>query len=142
MAGHSYRIGEFAALAGIPAKTLRFYDETGLLQPAAIDARTRYRYYHSQQLHVLASIRALKELGLSLSEIRTAMARSDARHSRKVLLEQLRERVQRSIHAGQQTLAWIDEAMQELNGAGRTIPVVVKRRAAVRIASVRSVVRS
>jgi DNA-binding transcriptional MerR regulator len=36
-----YRIGEFAALSGVSVKTLRFYDQIGLLQPALVDARTR-----------------------------------------------------------------------------------------------------
>jgi DNA-binding transcriptional MerR regulator len=54
-----YRIGEFADLSGVPAKTLRFYDEIGLLRPAAVDPRTRYRLYLPQQLEELASILAL-----------------------------------------------------------------------------------
>jgi DNA-binding transcriptional MerR regulator len=42
-----YRIGEFAELGGVSAKTLRFYDEIDLLRPAFVDPRTRYRLYLS-----------------------------------------------------------------------------------------------
>src|SRR5262245_7045282 len=45
-----YRIGEFASLSGISVKTLRFYDEIGLLRPAGVDVRTRYRRYAPSQL--------------------------------------------------------------------------------------------
>jgi hypothetical protein len=41
-----YRIGEFARLAGVPIKTLRYYDAIGLLSPAAVDSRTQYRCTH------------------------------------------------------------------------------------------------
>ena len=58
-----YRIGEFARLSGTSIKTLRFYDQVGLLQPAAVDPRTRYRLYVPGQLRDLAAILALKDLG-------------------------------------------------------------------------------
>ena len=48
-----YRIGEFAYLGGVSAKTLRFYDEIGLLRPASVDARTGYRQYRPEQLEEL-----------------------------------------------------------------------------------------
>src|SRR5215831_2656741 len=65
----NYRIGEFAELSGVSAKTLRFYDEIGLFRPAATDSRTRYRHYRPHQLEELASILALKSLGVPLHEI-------------------------------------------------------------------------
>src|ERR1700757_4080720 len=58
-----YRIGKFADLSGVSSKTLRFYDEIGLLSPASIDARTCHRFYRPEQLEELASIRALKDMG-------------------------------------------------------------------------------
>ena len=65
-----YRIGEFSNLSGVSAKTLRFYDEIGLLRPASVDSRTGYRHYLPQQLEQLASILALKNLGVSLADVR------------------------------------------------------------------------
>ena len=58
MAAH-YRIGEFAELAGVTRKTLRFYDEIGLLRPASVNARTGYRGYAPRQLQELAAIASL-----------------------------------------------------------------------------------
>lgn len=125
-----YRIGEFAALSGVSVKTLRFYDQIGLLQPAAVDPRTRYRHYLPQQLQELASIRALKDLGASLQDIR--------RMKRRELLEKLRDGAERSMASAQRSLAWIDGALDELSGAERPVAVVVKRRPSVRVASIRA----
>ena len=65
-----FSIGEFARLGGVSARTLRHYDEIGLLRPAAVDPYTGYRGYSAAQLGQLNRIMALKELGLSLSQVR------------------------------------------------------------------------
>jgi DNA-binding transcriptional MerR regulator len=50
-------------------KTLRYYDEIGLLKPAHVDRFTGYRYYSADQLLRLNRILALKDLGFSLEQI-------------------------------------------------------------------------
>lgn len=136
-----YRIGEFAQLSGVAAKTLRFYDEIGLLRPAAIDPRTRYRHYLPQQLRELATILSLRDLGVPLKEIQRAMSRGGSELERRRLLEQMRNSLAHSICDAQRSLRWIEAALEELNGTGTNIPVSVKRRPATRVASVRAVVR-
>jgi DNA-binding transcriptional MerR regulator len=64
-----FSIGEFARLGGVSARTLRHYDEIGLLRPAAVDQDTGYRGYSAAQLGQLNRIMALKELGLSLTQV-------------------------------------------------------------------------
>ncbi|HZU09034.1 MAG TPA: MerR family transcriptional regulator [Pseudacidobacterium sp.] len=68
-----FKIGEFSALTRISVKTLRFYDEVGLLKPAHVDTWTGYRYYSAQQLPRLHRILALKDLGFSLEQIVKAL---------------------------------------------------------------------
>src|SRR5512138_1713191 len=63
------RIGDFSKLSRVSAKTLRYYDEMGLLRPVEVDAFTGYRIYEYSQLSVLHRILALKDLGFSLEEI-------------------------------------------------------------------------
>ena len=65
-----FSIGEFARLGGVSVRTLRHYDEIGLLRPATVDPGTGYRGYSAQQLGQLNRIMALKELGLSLTQAR------------------------------------------------------------------------
>jgi DNA-binding transcriptional MerR regulator len=133
-----YRIGEFARLGGVSVKTLRFYDQIGLLQPAAVDARTQYRLYLPRQLQELAAIRALKELGASLDDIRRVMGHAVPSAERRKLLEKLRSNAQHSIEAARRSLLWIDAALDELADGERDIPVVIKQRSAVRVASIRA----
>lgn len=64
-----FRIGLFAKLNNVSVKTLRYYDEKGLLKPASIDSQTGYRYYSPDQMLVLNKILSLKSLDFSLTEI-------------------------------------------------------------------------
>lgn len=65
-----YSIGEYSRIAQVSKRLLRYYDEIGLFQPIRIDAQTGHRYYSASQLPELNRILALKELGLSLDQIR------------------------------------------------------------------------
>ena len=64
-----FRIGEFSKIAQVSGRQLRHYDRLGLLTPEYTDPSSGYRYYTAQQLPRLNKILALKELGLSLSQI-------------------------------------------------------------------------
>ena len=65
-----FSIGEFARLGAVSIRTLRHYDEIGLLPPAEVDVATGYRSYSAKQLRQLNRIVALKDLGLTLAQIR------------------------------------------------------------------------
>jgi len=136
--GGQYRIGEFAELGGVSAKTLRFYDEIGLLHPASVDARTGYRLYVSQQLEELAAILALKDIGLPLAEVRHLIKHPESPATRHQTLKQLKGRLEESIQTAERSLRWVTSTLDELVGAKRAVDVVVKRRPAVLIASTRS----
>lgn len=137
-----YRIGEFSNLSGVSTKTLRFYDEIGLLRPASVDARTGYRHYRPQQLEELASILALKSLGVSLADVRNLLPGAASGKDRQDLLRELKRTFEQSIRTATQTLKFIDAALDELDGSTRPISVVVKRRPAIPIATVRATVQS
>ena len=64
-----FKIGDLSKLSQVPVKTLRYYDEIGLLKPTEVDTFTGYRYYSADQLPRLNRILALKDLGLSLTQI-------------------------------------------------------------------------
>ena len=89
-----FTIGQFAALHEINKKTLMWYDEIGLLKPACIK-ENGYRYYSYQQSTVLETILMLRELNVSLDEIKQFMEneghrshdpRSDQRFYKGILL--------------------------------------------------------
>ncbi len=64
-----FKIGEFSNLTRVSVSTLRYYDQIGLLKPAAVDQANGYRLYRAAQLRDVNRIVALKDLGLSLEEI-------------------------------------------------------------------------
>lgn len=65
-----FKIGEFSTLCKTTIKTLRYYDEVGLLKPAAIDETTGYRYYETKQLFILHKIQSLRQSDVSIEDIR------------------------------------------------------------------------
>ncbi len=70
------RIGELATRTGVPAKTIRYWEQLGLLpQPARTAAG--YRDYQPQAATRLGFVRAAQSIGLSLGEIREILAVRD-----------------------------------------------------------------
>ncbi len=64
------KISEFSKVTGITRKNLIFYDNTGLLTPAATDGRNNYRYYTYHQIDTANVITVLREIGMPLKEIK------------------------------------------------------------------------
>lgn len=64
------KIGEFSQMMQVTVKTLRFYEQKGLLLPNEVDEWTGYRYYSLIQMQKLEAIRELQKLGFSLDEIK------------------------------------------------------------------------
>ncbi|MDX8044472.1 MerR family transcriptional regulator [Gracilibacillus sp. S3-1-1] len=67
---NKFSIGEMAKLHHTTVKTLRYYDQIGLLKPIEVDPKSGYRYYSTEQFEHLHTIHYLKELGFSLKEIK------------------------------------------------------------------------
>jgi DNA-binding transcriptional MerR regulator len=67
------QIGEFARLAATNLRTLRYYEELGLIQPAS-RSTGGFRHYDHHQLERMQAIKRLQLLGLSLKEIQELMA--------------------------------------------------------------------
>ena len=65
-----FKIGEFSKIAQVSGRLLRYYDDIDLFKPQHTDPWTGYRYYTANQLPRLNRILALKELGLSLDQIK------------------------------------------------------------------------
>ncbi|MFE7530315.1 MerR family transcriptional regulator [Kitasatospora sp. NPDC057542] len=64
----AWPIAEVARMSGVTARTLRHYDEIGLLPPARIGSNG-HRYYEERQLLQLQQILVLRALGVGLTEI-------------------------------------------------------------------------
>jgi DNA-binding transcriptional MerR regulator len=67
-----WKVGELAKLTGLTIRTLRFYDQIGLFSPSG-QTESGHRLYDELDLSRLQQILSLKELGLSLEEIKAAL---------------------------------------------------------------------
>jgi DNA-binding transcriptional MerR regulator len=83
-------IGEFANATQLTAKGLRLYDEHGILKPCVVDASTNYRYYGKDQISTGRLVRALRDMNLSLVQIREILESSSGDQAGR-LRELLRE---------------------------------------------------
>lgn len=71
-----FQIGELSERTGVPAKTIRYYEEIGLLPPAKRDDN-RYRLYDAKEVERLRFIRSARALDFSLQEIAQVLAARD-----------------------------------------------------------------
>ena len=75
-----YAVGQLAELAGVSTRTLRYYEEEGLLRPSR--SANGYRVYTARDAERLASILSMRACGLSVATIHRLLARAegDLRH--------------------------------------------------------------
>jgi DNA-binding transcriptional MerR regulator len=110
-----FRIGEFARLAGVNKKTLQYYDAQNIFKPDSI-AQNGYRCYSSRQLYSFYMIRILRDMGLSLAEIREYLeARSPERFA--ALLRNQQSWLQQEIHRYERMKQIVQRQLQLLQMA-------------------------
>lgn len=79
-----YKIGEFSTISKTTIKTLRYYEKEKLLIPAFIDPNTGYRYYETSQLTELSKIISLRQVGLSIKDIKKVVDEYDIKELLKI----------------------------------------------------------
>lgn len=71
-----FTIGEFAQSTGLSVRTLRYYDEIGLLPPDETDRFSGYRRYSAHQLNSAVLLRVLRAAGMSIADMKLALNES------------------------------------------------------------------
>src|SRR5215831_17736348 len=69
-------VGQLARATSVPAKTIRYYEQVGVL-PAPRRSATGYRQYSRHDVHRLLFVRRARSLGLSLAQLRDLTAELD-----------------------------------------------------------------
>jgi DNA-binding transcriptional MerR regulator len=136
-----YKIGEFSSLSQVPIRTLRYYDQIGLLIPAHVE-RSGYRCYAADQLEQLNRILVYKDLGLSLREIRMLLAERASADDIRELVRRKRAELENRVETERRRL---DRAAARLALMERsaTFPEIAVRTAGPAwIASIRATLRS
>jgi DNA-binding transcriptional MerR regulator len=113
-----FRIGEFAQIAQVSTRQLRFYDQLGLLQPTRTDSQTGYRYYSIRQLPRLNSILALKDLGLSLEQIGPLLEKEISPSGLRAMLTMKRAQVERALQEEESRLRHIESRIAQIDKRG------------------------
>ena len=103
-----YSIQELSRLSGVTTRTLRWYDQIGLLKPSRV-AESGYRYYGGAEVDRLQDILYYRALGVELARIRECLDdpsfdRLAALRSHLSALEQERERLDGLIRSVKKTI--------------------------------------
>ncbi|TEB13977.1 Multidrug-efflux transporter 1 regulator [Pelotomaculum sp. FP] len=106
-------IGQFSRISRVSAKTLRYYDQIGLLKPGFVSKDSGYRYYEVSQLRDMLLISRLKRYRFSLPEISAVLARRDNGHLAK-LLQAKKEEFLRQINDQQHILLQIEQDIEKI----------------------------
>ena len=92
-----YTIKETAALTGLPATTLRYYEQIGVIPAIGRDASSGHRVYDEDDLDQLVSVACLAATGLSVTDMKTYVANNrigaSAAADQRALLEAQQERL-------------------------------------------------
>jgi DNA-binding transcriptional MerR regulator len=86
----SLAIGDFSRATHLTVKTLRYYHETGLLEPAQVDPQTGYRRYTTEQIQVAQIIRRFRDLDMPLTAIRAVLSAPDVQSRNELIAAHLR----------------------------------------------------
>ena len=120
-AERTYRIGDVAALVGTTPRTIRYYEEIGLLQAPLRQEKGSHRTYGEADVSRLRELLRLRDLlGISLDELRSLVEAEEAR-------AELRERFHASDDAGEQSEI-LREALRHVEAQ---LELVRSRRAAL-----------
>jgi DNA-binding transcriptional MerR regulator len=71
---HTYSIKEAAALTGLPASTLRYYESIGVISPIRRGASSKHRVYTEEDLDLLTWVACLSATGMSVADMRRYLA--------------------------------------------------------------------
>ena len=108
------KIGDFSRLSQVSVKTLRYYDEVGLLKPVEVDRFTGYRYYSFDQLPRLNRVLALKDLGFSLEQIAQALDEGLTPDQLRGMLRLKRAEIQQRVEEEQERLARVEARLRQI----------------------------
>src|ERR1051326_819224 len=137
-----FKIGEFSQLGQVTSRTLRHYDDLGLLKPAHIDPESDYRYYPLDQLPRLNRIIALKELGLSLEQITKLVDGEVSADQLRGMLALRQAELAQEIEATQAQLARVAARLRQIEQEDTLSPYEVARKsvAVQTVATIRQIV--
>lgn len=139
-----FKIGEFSNLTQVSVKTLRWYDEIGLLKPTLVDNETGYRYYSARQISQLTRILILKNLGFSLEQIGVMLDGDIQTGQIRDMLQSRRSQLIGRLEAEQERLNMVESWLWQIENEGgdsmSRYDVLVKRVEPITVYSKRRII--
>ena len=118
-------IGGFSLMTHLSVKTLRHYHRVGLLEPAAVDPDTGYRYYTTDQVPTAQVIRRFRDLGMPIDQVRAVLAAPDVDSRNGLIVDHL-TRMEDQLHLAQSAVASLRALLSEppapITVEHRTVP--------------------
>lgn len=106
-----YKIGDFSSMSKTTIKALRYYEKEGLLKPVYIDQNTGYRYYETSQLVEISKIISLRQIGLSIKDIKNILNGCDM----KSILNKRKKEIKENLTIYTTQLSKINYLLEENN---------------------------
>ena len=133
------KIGDFSKLSRVSVKTLRYYDEVGLLNSSQVDRFTGYRYYSIEQIPRLNRILAFKDLGFSLEQIARLLDENLPPAQIRGMLRMKQAEIQDQLEEEQARLRRIEARLRQIEQEDSmpTYDIVLKKVDPQRVISVR-----
>ncbi|HKP55761.1 MAG TPA: helix-turn-helix domain-containing protein [Polyangiales bacterium] len=137
-----FPIGTFSRLCQLSIRVLRHYDEIGLLVPAHTSRTNGYRYYATEQLADAHRIIALKQLGLSLEQVKAVLTNAHSVDAIAHMLQVEKQRAEQERAALEQRQRDLERRLLELTDLGRLskLDVIEKSVEAMPLLAYRSIV--
>ena len=106
-----YKIGDFSNMSKTTIKALRYYEKEGLLKPVYVDLNTGYRYYETSQLVEISKIISLRQIGLSIKDIKNILNGCDM----KSILNKRKKEIKENLTIYTTQLSKINYLLEENN---------------------------
>ena len=115
-------VGDFSRATHLSVKTLRHYHEVGLLDPAAVNPDTGYRYYSAAQIPTAQVIRRLRDLEMPVADVKAVLAAPDTA-ARNALIATHLTRLESQLA---QTRSAVDSLRNLLAQPGEQAPITLR----------------
>ncbi|PJE95251.1 MerR family transcriptional regulator [Streptomyces carminius] len=139
-----FTIGDFAKHGRVSVRMLRHYDAIGLLRPARTDPASGYRHYEAGQLARLNRVIALKDLGLTLQQVKSVLDERVSTEELRGMLRLRRAELEAAMAEAAARLARVEARLRTIESEGHmpAHDIVVKSVPPVRVAELSGIADS
>ena len=134
------KIGDFSKLGRVTVKTLRYWDEIGILKPDFVNTENGYRYYNSEKLALVFEIQSMKDIGLYLEDIAGIIRNGLHKNQWLDLLRSRRVTLVDEINLHESKLVKLDQMISQIEKEKHMEKVEIRELPKVIVASYRTTI--